>query len=373
MTAPLLRRRTVCGLLAGAVLTERSIAQTATPAPADAVGLEQVAAFDMQVTGVAVAPNGRIFVNFPRWEQDVPISVAEVGANGTLTPYPDAEWNAWTDAKPLSNADHFVCVQSVTVDPQGLLWVLDPAAPGNEFNLDGGPKAVKIDLAANRVVRVYPFDRAACPQGSYLNDIRVSPDGRTAYLTDSGVRGALLVLDTATGRIRRVLDGDPSTQVDKSIKVTSDGQPLKRADGRGPQFAADGIALSRDGSMLYWQALTGDTLYRVATSRLRDPGPGKRAIGVERVCQTFVSDGYWIDRRDRLFLTSPEDNSVKMRAADGSFRVVVQDQRLRWPDSMAEGADGTLFVTASHIQDMAQFTGKPRSSQTQLFRFKTAA
>lgn len=181
------------------------------------------------------------------------------------------------------------------------------------------------------------------------------------------------MLDTATGRTRRVLDGDPSTQVDKSITVTSDGRPLKRADGRGPQFGADGIALSRDGTMLYWQALTGDTLYRMATSRLRDPASGKRATGVERHGKTFVSDGYWIDRRDRLFLTSPEDNSVKLRAADGSLRTVVQDQRLRWPDSMAEGADGTLFVTAPHIQDMAQFTGKPRASQTQLFRFKPAA
>ena len=373
MSAPL-PRRTLGGLLTATALLGRARAQTA-PASGPATGrLDQVAAFEMQVTGVAVAPSGRIFVNFPRWEQDVPISVAELCEGGKLTPYPNVEWNSWTDAKPLSNGDHFICVQSVTVDPQGFLWVLDPAAPGNEFNLDGGPKAVKIDLSTNRVIRVYPFDRTACPQGSYLNDIRLSPDGQTAYLTDSGVRGALLVLDTATGKARRVLDGDPSTQVDKSIKVATDGQQLKRNDGRGPQFAADGIALSRDGAHLYWQALTGDMLYRIATATVRASAPpAKVAAAVERLGKTCVADGYWIDRKDRLWITSPEDNSVKLRRPDGSLSIAVQDPRLRWPDSMAEGGDGTLYVTASHIQDMAMFTGKPRTAQTALFRFTPPA
>src|SRR5579875_3296911 len=103
--------------------------------------LDLVASFPgRQVTGVAVAPNGRIFVNFPRWEADVPISVAEVGANGALTPYPDAAWNSFRDAAPAAADQRFVCVQSVTCDPKGNLWVLDPAAPGLSFEVSGGPK-----------------------------------------------------------------------------------------------------------------------------------------------------------------------------------------------------------------------------------------
>ncbi len=360
-------RRALTGLLATAPLAAR-----AQSAPAErTAALDLVASFDAQVTGVAVAPSGRIFVNFPRWEQDVPISVAEITKDGTLRPYPDAEWNRWTDAAPLSNANHFICVQSVTVDAQGFLWIVDPAAPGNEFNLDGGPKVVKVDLGQDRVVRVYPFNRNVCPQGSYLNDIRVSPDGRTAYLSDSGVRGALLVLDVASGQVRRLLDGHPSTQVEKMVKVTVGGKPLQRADGRGPMFAADGIALNVDGSQLYWQALTGKTLYRIPTSVLRSGAlpPARVAAAVERLGTTCVADGYWIDRQDRFWITSPEDDSVKRRMPDGSMRVAVQDARLRWPDSMAQGADGSIYVTASHIQDMAQFTAAPRKGKTELFRF----
>jgi len=49
--------------------------------------------------------------------------------------------------------------------------------------------------------------------------VRISPDGRFVFITDSGVRGAIVVLDTASGNARRVLDGDPSTQADKTVTV----------------------------------------------------------------------------------------------------------------------------------------------------------
>ena len=48
--------------------------------------LKLVAQFDHQVTGVAATADGRIFVNFPRWTDDAPISVAEVLPGGELRP-----------------------------------------------------------------------------------------------------------------------------------------------------------------------------------------------------------------------------------------------------------------------------------------------
>jgi sugar lactone lactonase YvrE len=330
-----------------------------------------VAGFDQQVTGVAVSKTGRIFVNFPRWEKDVPMSVAEVMKDGTLKPYPNAEWNAWSNLKPLSLADHFVCVQSVTVDPQGFLWVVDPAAPGNEFVKPGGVKLVKIDLNTNAVVKVIPFDGTVAPQGSYMNDVRVSPDGRTAYLTDSGQIGALIVVDVASGRARRVLSGDPRTQPEPGVVPMVDGHELRRPDHRIPSFAADGIALDPAGQFVYWQALVGRTLYRVPTAALNGKlSPSAVAAKVETLGTTNVADGFWMDEKGYLFITDPGDNAVRMRAPDGTLTMVTQDDRLRWPDSMAEGADGAIYVTASHIQDMAQFhtTGSTQKGQWQLFR-----
>lgn len=80
-----------------------------------------------------------------------------------------------------------------------------------------------------------------------------------------------------------------------------------------------------------------------------------------------------MDGRGYLFLTDPAANAVRMRAPDGTTRIVAQDARLRWPDSLAEGADGSIYVTASHIQDMAQFHEKGSTQRGKWGLFRIAA
>src|SRR5947209_4383872 len=120
--------------------------------------LQSVATFDHQVTGVTVAPDGRIFVNFPRWTEDTPVSVAELMPDGSTKPYPNEEWNGWRNARmsDVSPNDHFVCVQSVVADRRGSLWIVDPAAPNAEKIVKGGPKIVQVDLKSNNVKRIFP-------------------------------------------------------------------------------------------------------------------------------------------------------------------------------------------------------------------------
>jgi sugar lactone lactonase YvrE len=356
-------------LMAASALAAASGGAQAAPA------LERVAGFDHQVTGVAATADGRRFVNFPRWTEDAPVSVAEVGPGGALRPYPDARWNEWRNARAneLTVAAHFVCVQSIVPDGQGNLWVVDAGAPGNERILEGAPKLVKIDLRTNRVVKVIAVPGDVALQGTYLNDIRFSPDGRMGYVTDSGTRGAIIVVDLQTGKSWRTLDGAQTTQVDKSVTVTLDGKPLRRPDGRQPMFAADGIAISNDGRTLYWQALTGRTLYSIDTALLRDGvGDMDRQRAVRTVAQTQVTDGIWMSKAGTLYLTSPTDYSVK-RLIGSAVETVLTDKRLRWPDTFAEGPDGTLYLTASHIQDTMWFKpGAPPAIRTELYSFKPA-
>jgi sugar lactone lactonase YvrE len=369
-----LRRRALLG--AGLTFALPSLAQAQTKAPATANAqvpsfrLEEVASFPHQVTGVAATADGRVFVNFPRWTEDAPVSVAEVGKDGSLKPYPDETWNAWrnSEANKMAPGDHFVCVQSVVADGFGNLWVLDPAAPGNEKVIAGGPKLVRIELATNKVAQVIRFGEDVALQGSYLNDVRFHPDGHTGFITDSGARGSIVVVDLPSGKARSTLDGHPSTQPDKAVDVTIDGKKLQRVDGRGFMVAADGIALSRDGKTLYWQPLTSRTLYSIETRLLMSDDPEEAGKKVVRVGTSNVADGMLMSLDDRLFLTSPEDNSVHIW--DGSrSRVVVQDPRLRWPDSLAEADDGSIYVTASHIQDMSWFKADaPHVLPTKLFR-----
>src|SRR4051794_34594394 len=82
-------------VLAGAALVAPGASAVAAPAAGPRLALHRYATFHHVVTGVTVAAQGRVFVSFPRWTEDVPVSVAEVGPGGKLTPYPDTRWNAW--------------------------------------------------------------------------------------------------------------------------------------------------------------------------------------------------------------------------------------------------------------------------------------
>jgi len=361
------------GAAFGAVMgTRPSFSQSQALAPGSSFKLEEAASFPHQVTGVACSPDGRVFVNFPRWTEDAPVSVAEVMKDGSLKPYPDDEWNAWRNANAAAGTmkpvDHFVCVQSVVCDSRGNLWVLDPAAPGLDKVLPGGAKLVRIELATNKVAQVIKFGEDVALQGSYLNDVRFAPDGHTAFITDSGARGSILVVDLEKGTAHSRLDGHPSTQPDKGVEVTVEGRKLVRPDGRALQVAVDGLALSNDGKTLYFQPLTGRTLYRIPTELLLSDDPEAAGQKVEKAGASCVADGLLMTRDDRLLITSPEDSSIKLWEGDRA-RTVLAHPDLRWPDSMAEAPDGSIYVTASRIQDSAWFNkDAPAALPTKLFK-----
>lgn len=363
MPGPHLRR-----CLSAAALVLAGAPATAQPEPQ----LTQVAKFAHQVTGVTVSEGGRIFVNFPRWTEDVAVSVAEV-VDGETRPYPNAEWNGWSnlDSGSVSAKDHFVSVQSVVADGRGSLWVLDPAAPAAGFIVPDGPKLVEIDLATDAVTQVIAFDRDVAPQGSYLNDVRFSPDGAYAYITDSGPADALIVVDLAAGTARRVLDDAPSTRAAGDVVVKHEGNPIRRPDNRAVVFAADGIALTRDGATLFFKPLTGEMLYSIPTEVLQDASLGADAVAaaVEERGVVGVTDGLLIGADGGLYLSALEEDAIKVWE-DGEVRTVLRDDRLRWPDTFSQGPDGMIYVTNSRIMDMNWYKpGYPIALPTALWKF----
>lgn len=83
---------------------------------------------------------------------------------------------------------------------------------------------------------------------------------------------------------------------------------------------------------------------------------------------THVADGLFMARDDKLYLTAPEDNEVRSWTGERS-ETVISDARLSWPDSLAEGPDGSIYVTASRLHEMPWFrAGAPNVLPTHLFR-----
>jgi sugar lactone lactonase YvrE len=335
----------------------------ANAAIASGAELEEVASFpDRQITGVGVSTkSGRIFVNFPYWSDDHSISVAEI-VDGRPKAFPNDEWNKRGPA-----GSHFVCVQSVIVDDEDNLWVLDPAAPKMQKIVKGGPKVVKIDLATNQVVQTIPFDEDLAPKKSYLNDVRVDTRTNTAFITESA-NGAIIVVDLKSGKTRRLLDGHPSTQPEKDVKLVVDGKALiDQQKKTPPQIASDGIALDAKNCYLYYHALTGHTLYRIKTSFLTDEKLGKRELEskVENVGQTPAPDGMLEAPDGSVYLTDLEDSAVvRWDSASKRVKQVIADKRLLWPDTLSWGANGEMYVTASQIENMPRFNnGKSTRSE----------
>jgi sugar lactone lactonase YvrE len=337
----------------------REAGQRIESRPEERDRLEPFAMFtDRRPTGVAVSGDGRVFVNFPYWEDPHDLSVVRVMPGGKLQAYPDAEWNTWDgDAKTAAN--HFVAVQSVWADARGSLWVLDAGAPAMDRVIQGAPKLVRIDLRADRVDEIYDLGEVVRPR-SYLNDVRVDRDRGVAYLTDSGT-GALVVLDLDSRRSRRVLANDPSTAAE-DLELDVGQRPLRdvRLDDRPARIHADGLTLDRDGRYLYWHALTGRTLYRMDTRVLSDFERSDAALrdAVERVAETVASDGLAVDDQGRILHTAIEhDAIVAYDPETGHLSNVVTDPALSWPDSVAVARNGDLYVTTSRIHEMARFHG----------------
>ena len=154
----------------------------------------------------------------------------------------------------------------VVIDRQHRLWIIDHGRHGF-----GTPRLVAFDLFTDQIVHDHRFDAVAAPNGSFLQDLQVSPDGRTVFIADVSFwrkRPAIVVHDIATATDRRVLESHPSVTAQDWIITT----PAKRMVFFGGLAAMkpgiDGIAITPDGAWLAYGAMSHDTLYRVPTAAL---------------------------------------------------------------------------------------------------------
>jgi sugar lactone lactonase YvrE len=274
-------------------------------------------------------------------------------------------------------------VQSVVADGAGRLWILDTGAPGFRSPVPGGAKLVAVDLATGQVIRTLVLGPDVVLPTSYVNDVRFDlRGGGTAYLTDSSVRGpgGLIVVDLASGRALRRLSGHPSTMPDPGFTPTVEGRTLinRPRDGAPSPWlvASDGIAISANGSMLYYCPLSSRHLCAVPTTLLRDPGATEEAVAsaVQDLGPKAPSDGMAEDDRGRIYAGDYEHDAVR-RFENGRWDTIAQDPRISWPDTLSVGTDGYLYFTANQLHRQAGFNNgvDERRPPYQLLRVRIGA
>jgi sugar lactone lactonase YvrE len=343
--------------------SDRSTRHSATSAdPAIQAGaLEVVHQFNGPMpTGVTVSQRGRIFVNYPRWEDPIQFTVAEL-RDGQEIPFPSQEANG--DQSP----DQLFSVQSVVVDPRDRLWAVDTGSVNMEA-IRGREwvKLVGIDLANGKVFKTIRFPAGVITQNSYINDVRFDlcrgAEG-TAYITDSSSKGdnGIIVVDLASGRSWRKLNKRAEVQAEKGFKAIKDGQPLMlRKPGQPPKPAlvgSDGIAISADGGRLFFCPLAGRSLYSVSTDALANEQStdDEVAATLRKESRDFASDGLESDAQGRIYLTDYEHTAVQVRTEPSQFQILVADPRMDWPDTISLASDGYLYFTANQLDRQKKF------------------
>jgi sugar lactone lactonase YvrE len=353
--------------IASAAVAARGSAGVARVRSADAAAmasarpageLELVATFpDAMPTGVTVSARGRIFVNFPRWGDPVPFTVGEVREDGSVVPYPSIDLNTLDTTRPL---DTLVSVQSVVVDPQDRLWLLDTGSLELGPVIEGGPKLVGVDLATNHPFIFIRFPKDVVLKTTYLNDIRFDlrrGEGGVAFITDSSKDGpnGVIVVDLHTGESWRRLSDHPSTKAEAGFVPFVEGRALLEfPPGERPRplrIGSDGLALNQDGGRLFYTALASRHLWSVDASALADQrlGDGDVATTIRDEGMIPAADGLEADAQGRLYVTAWEQNAIVRRAPGREFQTLVHDPRLLWPDTLCLANDQHLYVIANQL------------------------
>ncbi len=342
--------------------------------------IEKVATFDGPMpTGVTVSHSGRIFVCFPKWGDRVEFTVAEV-KDGRPVAYPDEAINR---AESGQDADRLISVQSVVVDPGDRLWIVDTGSILFGPTSPGGPKLVGVDLATNRVFATIVLPPEVALPTSYINDVRFDlrrGEAGYGFLTDSAAKGpnGLIVVDLATRRSWRRLHDHPTTKADPKMLALVEGRPvMERPPGGKPRpvtMGSDGIAISHDGSRLFYCPLVSRRLYSVSVDALVDVRISDRQVAATVLDhgEKGPSDGLESDDKGRVYATNYEQNAILRRDADGIYETLVHDPRVLWPDTLSVAQDEYLYFTANQLHRQARYNeGKDlRQKPYVLFRVR---
>ncbi|BEU98813.1 SMP-30/gluconolactonase/LRE family protein (plasmid) [Acidovorax sp. DW039] len=309
--------------------------------------------------GVKADSKDNLYVSTARWGgKEVPATLSKLVRKGTewkLQPFPSKSMN------DVNNPRGLKAVLGFEIDRNDVMWILDqghvagaPSGPGDE-------KLIAWDLRAGKEIARYEFkDSDTDKKCSFLNDVVVDNDAGVVYISDSGIfcdplKGGLIVYDIRSGQAKRVLSA-PEWVNNEEYQFKINGRDvLKPVDGKpnGMKTGADGIALSGDKKTLYWTNLTGNRLLSLPTDLIRDFSKSEDDVkSAVKVVATLPSntDGMTSDRMGNLYMTALSLNGIMKRdAATGAITTWFSHEDISWPDTLAWGPGGSLYLVSNHL------------------------
>ncbi len=301
--------------------------------------LEEVLSYPEPLGNVAVSSTGRIFFSVHPESRTKGNKLLEF-VNGASEPWPSGRaQQAYLDT-PLG----------LVIDAFDRLWVLDHGNHGLRQ-----PRLLGFDIETGKLIADERFNSIIAPAGSLLQDIAASPDGQTLVMTDASYwrqRPALIVYDVRSGSTRRVLERHASVAAEDYVITSND----RRMSFLGGIIALKGgvTGLAIDDTWVYYGAISGSGLYRVPLSALRerDLPQADLEASIERYATKPLSDGLGIDGAGNVYVTDVEHNAISIVGPDKKPRTLIRSTSLRWPEGIAMGPDGWVYVTDSALSEL---------------------
>jgi len=307
--------------------------------------------------GVKTDPDGNFYVSVPRWAPGIPATVNKIEVvNGKpiLSAYPSWDMNEIGDPKALQS------VLGWEIDENNRAWFLDQGHIEGAPCVDGAQKIVCWDMTSNSLVdSVKVPSEIASYAASFLNDLVVDNANGFVYVADSGIfsdplEGGLIILDTKTRELRRVLHQHYSTQDVAGYWFEIAGKRVWQ--DRPNRTGADGIALSADRKTLYWCPLTARNLYSIDTALLQDFGTplGEIEEAVKDLGDKGTNtDGMGADDKGNIYYTMLEGQGIGIYNPEtGAFSTLVTDDKMIWVDGLTFDNKGHIVFNNNRLHEL---------------------
>jgi sugar lactone lactonase YvrE len=324
--------------------------------------LEQVLQYPEPIGKVAIGDDNRIFFTVHPESRPQGNKLLE-WVSGAAVPYPSG-----------SVQPHlFNTVLGITIDRQQRLWSIDHGQQGF-----GQPRLLAFDLGTGDLVHDHEFSNDIAPIGSFLQDVRVSPDGHFVIISDGSVlrkKPALIVYEVAKQNARRILESHESvTAEDLLIRIST--EELSFFGGLiSLKVGVNGIAIDPDNEWLYFAATNNSSLYRIRMQHVVDATIPENELQtlIERYSDKPLSDGLSTDLDGNIYVTDVEHNSISIVGNDRLPKTLVRSSDIRWASGLSFGPDGYLYVADSAFPELLLKTKKHIAAQGpfSIYRFDT--
>lgn len=319
--------------------------------------LEEVAKFSETRPGnITVTPNGRMIVSMQPLDGPA-LKVVEVLKDGSKAPFPTQDWADGPEVGELGLS----AVIGVDTDSNGVVWMLDM---GSDIS---GPRLLGWNSETNTPHADLQIDKSALTANSFLQDFAIDEKRGQIYIADMTLgnlagpsKPAIVIVDQKTGEARRLLEvAEQFISPDRDVVIDGGLMAAKGEDGslNNLRFGLNPIAISDDSEWVYFGTVNGEQVFRIPAAKLADP-----SVNSADDLNTFIeeygpkkpSDGMTFNPNGGLFVSDIENSAIGLTTA-GKYEVLIQDERLSWPDGFDVAQDGYVYVTQNQLHKHPAF------------------